>query len=142
DENSPRLEDNETLSCRLAWRMRSGRGRRKSAVNQVSARELILLVELEPRYKAFFGNLAAAIFTRSATLNNGDADWLWPDVFVRSDLPWGKLLQSAAYHLVAIAAVLGWSRVLPQHSATIVPPHFQGSDVVTFASSDYLPPLD
>ena len=68
-----------------------------------------LLLELEPAYRVFFGNLLDTLLLRSApsarvTSRPGQ---FWPDVFVDSEMPWWGFLESMLWHMLAMAGI--WS---------------------------------
>lgn len=103
-----------------------------------------LLVELPSRSRVFFGNLRDLLIPRRLpplVLRSAPAAF-WPDVFVRRSLPWNQFIQSAGYHLVAIAALVGLSQFFALQPRVASKPAFQHSQVVYYRASDYLPPLD
>jgi len=103
-----------------------------------------LLVELPSRSKVFFGNLRDLLIPRRLpplALRSAPAAF-WPDVFVRRSLPWNRFVQSAAYHLVAIAALIGLTQFFAMQPRVASKPAFQHSQVVYYRASEYLPPLD
>ena len=90
-----------------------------------------LTVELEPRWKAFAGNLAGLVGGAGEQERiSSPPGTFWPDVFVASRLPWFQFFQSAMYHALAIVAIWAFSQVLPQPTR-IQRPVFSASDVVT-----------
>jgi len=103
-----------------------------------------LLVTLEPRHRAFLGNLRDLLrMRRKAPL------WLvlrpgefWPDVFVPTRMPWLQFLQSTLGHVLVIAALWGWSQLWPQRPQMVQRPVFHRSDVVYYDATEYLAPLD
>ena len=103
-----------------------------------------LLVELAPRSQVFFENLGDLIFPRPVPpleLQSTAAEF-WPDVLVERRLPWRALLQSVAYHGIAIALLAGLTHLFALHVRTASPLPFDRSQVVYYHSSEYLPPLD
>jgi TonB family protein len=66
----------------------------------------------------------------------------WPDVFVTADLPWNRFGLSLAGHVTAIVLVLGLIQLWPQSPEVAVKPAFNKDEVVYYAPSEYLPPLD
>ena len=67
----------------------------------------------------------------------------WSDVFVERSLPWGRFLQSGAYHLLVLTAIWAGSRFLALQSHVVVPATtFSHADVVYYSPSEYLPPID
>ncbi|HEV2714416.1 MAG TPA: hypothetical protein VGU64_04075, partial [Terriglobales bacterium] len=103
--------------------------------------ELRLLVELEPWAKGFLVNFAD-LFRRKRTLELSSAPGaFWPDVFVRSGLPWSKFLESSICHVAAIALLWGAARFWPQ-PRLLDRPAFTKDEVISYSPSEYLPPLD
>jgi TonB family protein len=103
-----------------------------------------LLVELPSFRRVFFGNLRDLIRPRRLDpleLRSAPASF-WPDVFVRRSLPWDGLLQSGAYHLIALGLLMGVSRLLALQPRVAAQPVFDHSQVVYYQPSEYLPPLD
>ncbi len=101
---------------------------------------LKLLVELEPRGRAFWSSVAAAL--RPAKRPRDRDLGLWRDVFVRQSLPWGRFLQSLVLHSGAAALIwmvsLAWLR-----QQSIAPtPAFDRAAIITYSPEEYLPPLD
>jgi TonB family protein len=66
----------------------------------------------------------------------------WPDVFVDRALPWARFLQSGLYHVLALALIWAGSRFLALHPPPETRPAFTPADVIYYAPSEYLPPLD
>jgi TonB family protein len=102
-----------------------------------------LTIELEPRWKVFTQNFLDLLRPPRSTdlrLSSAPGDF-WPDVFVLSRTPWGKLLQSAAVHCFFILLIWGASRVWPVRTG-LVQPTFTAADVLAPSGSSYLPPLD
>jgi TonB family protein len=103
-----------------------------------------LLVELEPWHRVFLRNLWDLLrLRRRAPL------WLvsrpgefWPDVFVPERMPWTQFLQSGLGHILAIAALWGWSLLWPQRPQIVERPVFHSSDVVYYDATEYLAPLN
>jgi L-methionine (R)-S-oxide reductase len=71
-----------------------------------------LLLQLEPAPRAFFGNLIDILLFRTVTTVPVSAapDLFWKDVFVSSRMPWKRFLQSALWHVVALAVVWNLSQ--------------------------------
>jgi TonB family protein len=102
-----------------------------------------LLVELPPWHKVFLHNLGDSLWPRRQPplrLASKPSDF-WPDVFVKSRLPWGRFLESGLYHTAAILTVWAGSLVWPQRVQTSQAV-FHHDDVIYYQASDYLPPLD
>jgi TonB family protein len=109
--------------------------------------ELRLLVEPEPWSRVFIQNLSA--FLRRSEVsdeqpisNQPSSAAFWPDVFVDRKLPWPRFLQSAVFHVLALGAIWAGSRLLALQPQATSQPAFTHSDVVYYAPSEYLPPLD
>ena len=66
----------------------------------------------------------------------------WSDVFVERGLPWGRFLQSGAYHILVLAMVWAGSRFIALQPHVAVATTFTHADVVYYTPSEYLPPLD
>ncbi len=100
------------------------------------------LLDLPPWHEVFFRNLADLFrpATRSGPLYARPGSF-WPDVFVTSRLPWNRFAQSVACHVAFIVAIWGSVQLWPQ-KPEVVRPRFQPSDVIYYAPSEYLPPLD
>ena len=78
----------------------------------------------------------------AVTADSTPADF-WSDVFVERGLPWGRFLQSGAYHILVLAMIWAGSRFLAlQPHIVAVPTPFTHADVVYYTPSEYLPPLD
>jgi TonB family protein len=107
-----------------------------------------LLVTLPPWHRVFFRNLRDLLWLRRKVplqLLSRPASF-WPDVFVPTGLPWTQFLQSALVHIVTIAALWGWSRLLPelwpQRPQIVQRAVFHSSDVIYYLASEYVAPLD
>ena len=78
------------------------------------APRLRLLIELEPRHRVFFRNLADLLLSRRVPqipLTSRPAPF-WHDVFVPSGAPWSSFAESMIWHLlVTILFVWGQSKV-------------------------------
>ena len=72
---------------------------------------LRLLIELEPRHRVFFGNLADLLLLRQAPqipITSRPARF-WNDVFVHSGARWSSILKSTLCHLLLIVLFV-WSQ--------------------------------
>ena len=108
------------------------------------APELRLLVELPSRPRAFFGNLRDLVFPRRLPpleLRCAPAPF-WPDVFVRRELPWGRFVQSGAYHVIAFVLLIAFTRFFALQPQVVARPAFDHAQVIYYQPSEYLPPLD
>ena len=104
-----------------------------------------LLVELPSRPAVFFNNLRDFVFSPQIApleLTSSPAPF-WPDVFVTRTLPWNRFLQSAVYHVLAGAAVIGLSHLFAMQPTVVrSQPAFDHSQVIYYQAAEYLPPLD
>ncbi|MGA8861987.1 MAG: hypothetical protein WB506_18425, partial [Candidatus Sulfotelmatobacter sp.] len=66
----------------------------------------------------------------------------WPDVFVERGLPWRRFGQSGVYHVLALVLIWAGSRFLALQTHSATQTAFTHADVVYYAPSEYLPPLD
>jgi TonB family protein len=66
----------------------------------------------------------------------------WPDVFVTSGLPWKRFGQSGLCHVMFMAVLWGSAQLWPQRPQVLDRPVFNRADVIYYAPSEYLPPLD
>ena len=109
-----------------------------------AAPDLRLLIAPEPWSRTFVENLGELIHHRKVDplyLESAPAPF-WSDVFVERKLPWGRFLQSGGYHIVALILIWAGSRFLVLQPRITVQPAFTHADVVYYAPSEYLPPLD
>jgi TonB family protein len=105
---------------------------------------LRLLVELPSRPRVFFSNLRDLVFPRRLPpleLRSAPA-LFWPDVFVKSRLPWSRFLQSGAGHVVAFALLVGLTRFFALQPQVVAKPVFEHAEVIYYQPTEYLPPLD
>jgi TonB family protein len=102
------------------------------------------LVTLEPWHTVFFRNLADVFRPRQSTpfLVSSRPGSFWPDVFVTTRLPWNRFAQSGMCHVAVIVALWGSVRLWPQRPQVLDRPVFNRTDVIYYAPSEYLPPLD
>ncbi len=113
--------------------------------SELSARSApAFLVNLEPWHRVFFRNLADLFRPRKQTpfLISSRPGSFWPDVFVASRLPWNRFAQSAVCHVAVIVALWGSVRFWPQPPQVLNRPVSNRDDVIYYAPSEYLPPLD
>jgi len=112
--------------------------------SEPSQPDLRFVVEGESWLRVFLQNLLG-LFRRSdlASLPGEapDADF-WPDVFVDRRLPWGRFLQSAAYHLLTLVLVWAGSRFLALQPHVLSSPTLARAEVIYYSPSEYLRPLD
>src|SRR5580698_1371075 len=95
--------------------MREGTGTFDMAETAQPARELQLLVAPDSWPRNFLENLRELFrpgeVVSSRCESPAEADF-WPDVFVRSGLPWLRFLQSGMYHVLVIVLIWAGSRFL------------------------------
>ena len=112
--------------------------------NKKTAQDLHFLIASEPWPRVFLQNFLS-LFTSGepASLPAESAPAaFWPDVFVDRSLPWGRFLQSGAYHILALAIIWAGSRFLALQPHVVVPVTFERAEVIYYTPSEYLPPLD
>jgi TonB family protein len=102
--------------------------------------QINLLVELEPRGRAFWTTLGAAL--RPVALPHDAELGPWRDVFVRQRMPWGRFLQSLTLHAGAAALIWMLSLAWLRQQSILPRPGFDQSQLVTYSPQEYLPPLD
>jgi TonB family protein len=104
----------------------------------------VFLVDLPAWHTVFFRNLFDLFRPgRPDPFNpSSPPGSFWPDVFVTSRLPWSRFALSTLTHVAAIAAILGSVQLWPQRPEVVVRQAFNRADVIYYAPSEYLPPLD
>ena len=102
------------------------------------------LVDLPAWHTVFFRNLADLFRPdKQAQFKPSSAPGsFWPDVFVVSGAPWSRFALSLLGHVAAIAAIFGLVQLWPQKPEVVVSRVFNRNDVIYYAPSEYLPPLD
>jgi TonB family protein len=111
---------------------------------QEAGAELKLLITLAPWYRGLLGNfcdLFSAPESPPLSLSSSSAPF-WPDVFVRSRLPWRRFAESAILHGVSVLALCGVVRLRPQRPYRATRAVFSSADVLRYELSEYLPTLD
>ena len=111
---------------------------------QQPAPDLRLLVELPSWPRIFFGNLRDLVFPRRLPpleLDSAPGPF-WSDVFVMRALPWSRFVQSVACHVIAFAALFGFTRFFSLQPQIVARPMFDHAEVIYYQPSEYLPPLD
>ena len=98
------------------------------------------LVELEPWHRNLTSLLSLRNRERLASFSP-PAEF-WPDVFVRSGLPWRRFLESALCHGIVLGLVWLSGQVWWNRSHLAPPAAFNRADVIYYPQSEYLPPLD
>ena len=104
--------------------------------------DLRLLVPRDSWAENFLQNFREQFRAAEPVAGDGDAGEFWADVFVRRELPWARFLQSAVYHALAIGLIWAGSRFLALQPQSTPRPAFTHADVIFYAPSEYLPPLD
>ena len=104
---------------------------------------LRLLVELEPWHRAFLDQVRGVFPAGELPLDLDSAPGaFWPDVFVERGLPWRRFLESGAYHVLALALLLGATRFFALQPRVMPRSTFQRTQVIYYSSAEYLPQLD
>lgn len=98
------------------------------------------LIELEPRGRAFWSSVGAAL--RPVRLSRETEIGMWRDVFVRRRMPWGRFFQSAVMHVAALALIWALSLAWLRQQNILASAAFDRSSLVTYSPEEYLPPLD
>src|SRR5260370_37687793 len=112
--------------------------------NEQPARDLRFLVASEAWPRVFLQNLLGLFSSDDPAFLQAESApaAFWPDVFVDRGLPWGRFLQSGAYHILVLAIIWAGSRFLALQPHVTVPTTFTHADVIYSMPSEYLPPLD
>ena len=116
----------------------------RDAEIQSPSDDLRLLVELPSWPGTFFHNFRDLLFPArlpELQLRSAPAAF-WPDVFVKHRIPWYSMGESGVYHIIAIALLIGLSRLFALHPAAVARPTFDHNQVVYYQPSEYLPPID
>jgi TonB family protein len=101
----------------------------------------LLVVPVSPAHN-FLENVRELLSSSKHVAQKGDASDFWTDVFVDCSLPWGRFLQSGAFHTAAILMIWAGSRFVALHPSAIVKPALTQADVVYYTPSEYLPAVD
>lgn len=105
---------------------------------------LRLLTELRPWHRVFFENLRDTLLLRRAerVWTTEPPGKFWPDVFVPTGIPWGRLTESGVLHLLAVMMLVTFTRVYfsleQQHRIQLRPP----TTTLHYEVSEYLPPIN
>lgn len=102
------------------------------------------LVDLPPWHTVFLRNLQDLFHPdqQPAFRPSSRPGRFWPDVFVHEQLPWNHFGLSVVGHVAAITVMLLLVQFWPRSPEVIVKPAFNRDEVVYYAPSEYLPPLD
>jgi TonB family protein len=101
------------------------------------------LVELDPWHRVFWRNLRDLLLRRRPRplrLTSAPAPF-WPDVFVSSPVPWGRLRESFLYHAFIITALWGLSHTYLLRPRVEVDPVTRNTTLTYYQVSEYLPPV-
>jgi TonB family protein len=105
--------------------------------------ELRLMIEPEPRFTSLLQNLRDLFRIEPEVVSYpGSSGVFWPDVFIRRELPWRRFLESGLCHIFAVVLILSLSRFITSQPQIGSRPAFDHADVIYYASSEYLPPID
>src|SRR5215467_3014445 len=99
------------------------------------------IIQPEPWVKVFLRNFADVFGRHPAPEISFAQGVFWPDVFVKSGLPWSRFLESAFFHFAALALVWGAARFWPQ-PRLLDRPALSKDEIISYSPSEYLPPLD
>jgi TonB family protein len=111
-----------------------------SGITPLNENSLNLLVELEPRRRAFWSSVNAAL--RPVRPVHESELGLWRDVFVRQGMPWGRFVQSVILHSGALALVWMLTFTWLRQQSIVPTPAFDRASVITYTPEESLPPLD
>ena len=102
------------------------------------------LVIRDPWHRIFFSNLTDLFWNRRSPAIDlsSPPGAFWPDVFVKSRLPWNGFLESGIYHVIVALLLLGVPGFWPQRPRVLDRPVFNSADVVYYSPAEYLPPID
>jgi TonB family protein len=103
--------------------------------------ELRLLLELEPRGDVFFENVGYAFRKARGVWTTSPPAKFWSDVFVPTGLPWGRMAESIALHVLVMVAAITVGDAI----GMLIPraPQVRLNDqIYHYDISNYLPPLD
>src|SRR6266849_1467973 len=124
--------------------MREAPGSLQLAETEAPVPEFLFQTAPEPWFRNFLQNLRD-LFRRTEQnalpLESAPADF-WTDVFVDRGLPWRRFLQSGAYHILALALILGMTRFFALQPRVMPRSTFQRAQVIYYPPSEYLPQLD
>lgn len=100
-----------------------------------------LLVDWEPPLRTFAANIADLFRPEPAPLQLTSAPApFWPDVFVRTTLPWRWLNSSAAAHAILVTAIVGSWALLRTETAEPQDP-IKRDTLTYYQVSEYLPEI-
>jgi TonB family protein len=134
------------LTSRCSFCMASGDA--QFGVSSLSQRVPRFVLELEAWHRVFWRNLGDLLLRRSPgplRLSSAPVPF-WPDVFVATPVPWGRLRQSFLYHIFVITALWGlsetyWLRPRVSIKTTTRNTTLIYYQVSEYQVSEYLPPV-
>jgi hypothetical protein len=100
-----------------------------------------LLLEMEPRYRVFWGNLKDTVCPLRLVplkLTSRPARF-WPDVFVPSQLPWEGFGQSVLLQGLMLVALLALLKFESSHPRLVTQNTVRESDAIYYLPSEYAP---
>ncbi len=108
-----------------------------------SGKNLLRLLEERDSASPEFRSEVRAVLHPPVLPHNGNGEFdLWGDVFVEQKLPWGRFLQSAFLHTVAVVLLWTISIALIRQQKILDHAAFDRSALITYSPQEYLPPLD
>src|SRR5260370_35519508 len=100
--------------------------------NEQPARDLRFLVASEAWPRVFLQNLLGLFSSDEPAFLPAESApaAFWPDVFADRGLPWGRFMQSGAYHILVLAIILAGSRFLALQPHAFDTIKFERADVI------------
>ena len=101
------------------------------------------VLELEPWHRVFWRNLRDLLLRqgpRPLRLSSAPSPF-WPDVFVPSPVPWGRLRESFLYHAFVITALWGFSQTYWMRPRVNIEAAIRNTTITYYEVSEYLPPV-
>jgi TonB family protein len=103
---------------------------------------LRLIVERDPASPEFRSGVREAFKPSEKPVAGTDDFNLWGDVFVEQPLPWGRFVQSALVHTLAVVLIWTISIAWIRQQKILERAAFDKTALVTYTPDEYLPPLD
>lgn len=104
---------------------------------------LSLLVDHDPASPEFRNRVRANVYsTKRPTQLPGDAQFDLRGVFVQQKLPWGRFLESALLHGIAVALIWNMSFAWMRQQKILSRAELDRASLITYTPDEYLPPLD
>ena len=106
----------------------------------IGQRDIVLLVKMEPAYRAFFRNLVDLASKRSPALVAASSSYRdgWNDVLVASPIPWKRFLESVFLHIMVIGLLAGLSKYYPRELVVSLRP-LREARVIYYPFSESFP---